>query len=109
MVDDPEGDALRWNWHQMGTTRMHPDPKKGVVDATCRVHGLANLFVAGSSVFPTAGNHTPTLTIIALALRLGDRIHEMIARPAPYRLQARAPAHPTWQAPDLVAARWLMP
>jgi choline dehydrogenase-like flavoprotein len=57
-------------WHHMGTTRMDSDPAKGVVDANCRVHGISNLFVAGSSVFPTAGNDMPTITIVALALRL---------------------------------------
>ena len=61
--------------HHMGTTRMHNDPKQGVVDANCKVHGISNLFVAGSSVFPTAGYSNPTLTIIALALRLADHIN----------------------------------
>jgi len=70
----------RWNWHQMGTTRMHEDPKRGVVDPQCRVHGVANLFVAGSSVFPTAGNHTPTLTIVALAARLSDHLQNQLSR-----------------------------
>ena len=58
----------------MGTTRMHTDPGRGVVDADCRVHGIANLFVAGSSVFPTSGWANPTLTIIALALRLTEHV-----------------------------------
>jgi choline dehydrogenase-like flavoprotein len=58
--------------HHMGTTRMHRDPKLGVVDEMCRVHGVRNLYVAGSSVFPTSGWAPPTLTIIALALRLAD-------------------------------------
>jgi choline dehydrogenase-like flavoprotein len=60
--------------HHMGTTRMHVDPKKGVVDQNCQVHGIANLFVAGSSVFPTYGYSPPTLTIVALALRLADHV-----------------------------------
>lgn len=60
--------------HQMGTTRMHDEPKKGVVDADCRVHGLHNLYVAGSSVFPTVGHANPTLTVIAMALRLADHV-----------------------------------
>jgi choline dehydrogenase-like flavoprotein len=60
--------------HHMGTTRMSADPRRGVVDEHCRVHGIVNLHVAGSSVFPTAGAGTPTLTILALALRLADRI-----------------------------------
>jgi choline dehydrogenase-like flavoprotein len=62
--------------HHMGTTRMHPDPGRGVVDADCKVHDLANLFVAGSSVFPTGGYANPTLTIVALAVRLADHLKE---------------------------------
>jgi choline dehydrogenase-like flavoprotein len=65
-------------YHHMGTTRMHNDPKQGVVDADCRVHGISNLFIAGSSVFPTAGYANPTLTIIALALRLADHIKKLM-------------------------------
>ena len=60
--------------HHMGTTRMHDSPRLGVVDKNCRVHGIGNLFVAGSSVFPTGGCANPTLTIIALATRLSDHI-----------------------------------
>jgi choline dehydrogenase-like flavoprotein len=62
------------SWHHMGTTRMHSDPKRGVVDGNCRVHGVSNLYIAGSSVFPTSGHANPTLTIVALALRLGDHL-----------------------------------
>lgn len=62
--------------HHMGTTRMHDDPRQGVVDRDCRVHGMRNLFVAGSSVFTTAGSATPTLTIVALALRLAEHLLE---------------------------------
>ena len=60
--------------HHMGTTRMDGDPRRGVVDAECRVHGVDNLYVAGSSVFPTSGVANPTLTIVALALRLADHL-----------------------------------
>ena len=60
--------------HHLGTTRMHTDPKQGVVDSDCRVHGVSNLFVAGSSVFPTAGSANPTLTIVALAARPADHL-----------------------------------
>jgi choline dehydrogenase-like flavoprotein len=60
--------------HHMGTTRMHTDPRQGVVDPDCRVHGMTNLFVAGSSVFPTGGYVNPTLTIVALAIRLADHL-----------------------------------
>lgn len=60
--------------HHMGTTRMHVDPRRGVVDANSRVHGIANLYVAGGSVFPTAGFANPTLTIVALAARLAAHL-----------------------------------
>ena len=60
--------------HLMGTTRMSADPASGVVDPDCRMHGIENLFVAGSSVFPTGGYVNPTLTIVALALRLADHL-----------------------------------
>lgn len=65
---------LRGGWHHMGTTRMSADPEDGVVDENCRVHGVENLFVAGSSVFRTAPAATPTLTLVALALRLADHL-----------------------------------
>lgn len=65
---------VRGSYHHMGTTRMHDDPKRGVVNRHCRVHGVENLFVAGSSVFPTFGTVNPTLTIVALALRLADHL-----------------------------------
>lgn len=65
--------------HHMGTTRMHEDPKRGVVDADGRVHGLDNLYLAGSSLFPTAGAANPTLTLVALALRLADHLLERMA------------------------------
>jgi choline dehydrogenase-like flavoprotein len=68
--------------HHMGTTRMHIDPIKGVVNENCRVHGIANLFVAGSSVFPTYGYAPPTLTIIALALRLADHVRTLLKNTA---------------------------
>jgi choline dehydrogenase-like flavoprotein len=61
-------------WHHMGTTRMSENPKQGVVDADCKVHGISNLFVAGSSCFVTAGAPNPTLTLVALTLRLSDHI-----------------------------------
>lgn len=64
--------------HHMGTTRMHTDPKQGVVDPNCQVHGLSNLFIAGSSVFPTGGYANPTLTIVAIATRLADHVKKII-------------------------------
>jgi choline dehydrogenase-like flavoprotein len=65
-------------YHLMGTTRMHADPRRGVVDADCRVHGFDNLYVAGSSVFTYGGSGTPTLTVVALALRLADHLTERL-------------------------------
>ena len=61
-------------WHHMGATRMHRDPRKGVVDENLRVHGVDNLFICGSSVFPTAGSDCPTITIVALSLRLAEHL-----------------------------------
>ena len=61
-------------YHHMGTTRMSEDSAQGVVDRNCRVHGYANLYIAGSSVFPTAGWANPTLTILALTHRLGEHL-----------------------------------
>jgi choline dehydrogenase-like flavoprotein len=60
--------------HQIGTTRMAIDPQQGVVDPNCQVHGVDNLFVAGCSVFPTSGHANPTLTMVALAVRLADHL-----------------------------------
>lgn len=61
-------------YHHMGTTRMSAGPADGVVDRHCRVHGVANLHIAGSSVFATAGWANPTLPIIAFAQRLAARL-----------------------------------
>jgi choline dehydrogenase-like flavoprotein len=65
---------LAETYHHIGATRMSVDDTTGVVDADCRVHDMANLFVAGSSVFPTGGHANPTFTIVALALRLADHL-----------------------------------
>jgi choline dehydrogenase-like flavoprotein len=62
--------------HHLGTTRMHADPRRGVVDPDGRVHGLRNLYVTGGSVFPTSGFVNPTLTIVALAARLAAHLRE---------------------------------
>ena len=61
-------------FHPSGTTRMAQDPTRGVVDEHCQVHGMSNLHIAGSSVFPTSGYANPTFTIVALAIRLADRM-----------------------------------
>lgn len=67
--------AGAYGGHHSGTTRMSRDPKDGVVDGDCRVHGVGNLHVASTSVLPTSSQANPTLTGIALALRLADRLH----------------------------------
>lgn len=63
--------------HHMGTTRMAAAAADGVVDRHCRVHGIGNLYLAGSSVFPTSGYANPTLTLIALAVRLADHLRTL--------------------------------
>jgi choline dehydrogenase-like flavoprotein len=80
MLGDEHPPALlEGNFHHLGATRMHADPAQGVVDADCRVHGVRNLYVAGSSVFPTYGCSNPTLTVVALALRLADHVKKQLA------------------------------
>lgn len=76
-----DAEVITLSHHHLGTTRMHASPRCGVVDADCRVHGLGNLYVAGSSVFPTGGYANPTLTIVALAIRLADHLKHRLARP----------------------------
>jgi choline dehydrogenase-like flavoprotein len=82
LLDDapPSALALGETFHQAGTTRMAADPRCGVVDADCRLHGVANLYLAGGSVFPTCGHANPTLTIVALALRLADHLKAIMPR-----------------------------
>ncbi|GLQ08294.1 GMC oxidoreductase [Devosia yakushimensis] len=70
-IDNSVGLSLH---HNMGTTRMHEDPSQGVVDPDGKVHGIANLYIAGGSVFPTGSYANPTLTMIAMALRLADHL-----------------------------------
>ena len=72
--------ALEAGKHHMGTTRMHVAPRHGVVDENSRVHGTTNLYVTGSSVFPSGGYANPTLTIVALAARLGDHLRRLRRR-----------------------------
>jgi choline dehydrogenase-like flavoprotein len=70
----PQDSVITDHGHTAGTTRMSNDPKLGVVDSNCQVHGVARLYVAGSSVFPTSGHANPTLMIVSVAIRLADRI-----------------------------------
>jgi choline dehydrogenase-like flavoprotein len=73
-IEDLVKKAGAYGGHHIGTTRMAASPRNGVVDPNCRVHGVMNLYVAGSSVFPTSGQANPTLTILALAFRLAERL-----------------------------------
>ncbi len=72
-------DATGPAYHHMGTTRMSDDPEAGVVDLHCRTHDLDNCWIASSSVFPTGGAMNPTLTIAALALRVGDDVADWLS------------------------------
>src|ERR1700687_677512 len=72
-------DQMTDGYHQIGTARMAADPKRGVVDAECRVHGSPNLFVAGSAAFPTSGQANPTLLIAAFSARLAARIARLVS------------------------------
>jgi choline dehydrogenase-like flavoprotein len=65
-------ETMDWGNHHLGTTRMSDSPQTGVVDANLKVHGIANLFIAGSSAFPTYGSSNPTMNLVALTLRLAD-------------------------------------
>src|SRR6185312_5655578 len=66
--------------HHLGTTRMSNDPRSGVVDRNCRVHGIDNLFISSGSVMPTGGFAGPTFTIVALGMRLADHLKGRLAR-----------------------------
>ena len=68
------GSEMPGGYHHMCTTRMSDDPETGVVDQNCRVHGIGNLYLGGSSIFATPGHANPTYTIVQLALRLADHL-----------------------------------
>jgi choline dehydrogenase-like flavoprotein len=77
-------DPLAGDWpivqdsaHHMGTTRIHVDPKQGVTDAHGRVHGVRNLYISGNSLLPTSGHANPTLTVVALAIRLAEHLRRL--------------------------------
>lgn len=74
----PEG--TNGGWHHMGTTRMSDDPKKGVVNANCQVHGINNLYVAGAGCFATSAAPNPTLTLVALSIRLSDHVKKKLTK-----------------------------
>jgi choline dehydrogenase-like flavoprotein len=81
--DSVEPDLVRfgaYGGHHIGTTRMGHDLKTSVVDNSCRIHSVDNLYIAGSSVFPTSSQANPTLTIVALALRLAGHLESKLRR-----------------------------
>lgn len=77
-LDSHPATLVEGNHHHLGATRMHTDPRKGVVDPNCRVHSVDNLYIAGCSVFPTYGLSNPTLTIVALAFRLAEHLRDVL-------------------------------
>lgn len=79
---EPDGwsELLRGGPHHSGTTRMSDSPRTGVVDRNSRVHGVANLYVAGPSVFPTGGYANPMYTTVALAMRAADMLKNRLGR-----------------------------
>lgn len=85
-------DDLKDIAHPSGTTRIADDPRQGVVNASLKVHGVAGLYIAGSSVFPTAGHCNPTQMIVALALRLADELKRVsqVLR-STVRVEAKSP------------------
>lgn len=76
--DEQLPDYTSGGWHHLGTTRMSDDPKKGVVDANCKVHGIDNLYIAGASCYPTGGAVNPTLTCVAISLRLSEHLKKTV-------------------------------
>ena len=67
-------EQIAFGGHQIGTTRMANNAQDGVVDSNCRVFGVRNLYVVAPSVFPTASEANPVLTLVALAIRLADHL-----------------------------------
>jgi choline dehydrogenase-like flavoprotein len=82
MPDDEDKilDGAAGGNHHMGTTRMDKDPNFGVTDENAKVHFVDNLYVAGSSLFPTGGWSNPTLTIVATSIRLADHLYGKLRR-----------------------------
>jgi choline dehydrogenase-like flavoprotein len=89
-ADDERVDAVLAQagdgFHQIGTARMSDDPRRGVVDPNTRVHGIDNLYLAGSAIFPSSSQANPTLTAVALAARLAahltDRLRTNLVAPS---------------------------
>jgi choline dehydrogenase-like flavoprotein len=79
-LDQDARRAIAVGGHHIGTARMSSDPRQGVVNPQCRTHDIDNVYVAGSAVFPTSGSANPTLTIVALALRIADQLKHSLRR-----------------------------
>ncbi len=79
LVGSTNAPMPRGGFHHLGTTRMHDDPARGVVNADCRLHEVGNVYIAGGSLFPTGGYANPTLTVVALAIRLADHLRARLA------------------------------
>ena len=78
-VDNLESELMRYGaygGHHVGTTRMGDNPTTSIVNKNCQVHGIGNLYIASSSVFPTSSQANPTLTITAMALRLASHLKD---------------------------------
>jgi choline dehydrogenase-like flavoprotein len=71
-------DYTSGGWHHIGTTRMSETPKTGVVDLNCKIHSINNLYIAGASCYPTGGAVNPTLTCVAISLRLSNHLKEQM-------------------------------
>lgn len=69
--------------HHIGTARMGKDSRTSVVNADCRVHGVANLYIASAATFPTSSQANPTLTVVALALRLAEHLQKVRTEDVP--------------------------
>lgn len=92
---DPWPNDIVGTWHHIGATRMSADAATGVVDADARVHGIDNLHIAGSSIFPVSGSTAPTVAIVQLALRLGDHLAQRLEHgPATVSTVQARPADP---------------
>jgi choline dehydrogenase-like flavoprotein len=93
---DPESIELEmsrygaYGGHHLGTARMGSNPRMSVVDGNCRIHGVRNLYIAGGAVFPTSSQANPTLTIVALALRLGGHLRAVAQGRVPTEVRATA-------------------
>ena len=86
--DDIETEMTRfgaYGGHHIGTARMGDDPRSSVVDRDCRVHSVDNLFVASAATFPTSSQANPTLTVVAMALRLADHLRKNVLAQKPDR------------------------